>query len=355
MADAASANLAPTLPPGLPADWVFDRDLPCPKCRYNLRMLRLPRCPECGGVFRWQSLLQIVCPRCGERLAEVDGEQCPRCGLGLNWERLLAEADPERRKLFEYTNRPVRGALRTWVATLRPRRFWKSIPLELPPAVRRLRWLRRVAFGVCLAAFGVAIASRVPTTPPAFVEWLPVLGLVFVLPALTMLGLPRFTPTLARFRIRRDQLLRCFAYASTGLLWIGVVFLLAVGIALLVNTFWPITFVRGGIGFFQESRMHIDLTLALDALSRPRRFFRPGVAASMWCNSLLSLVMLYFAFAWWRAFLWTALRSYLRLDRSNALALFLSTQLIGLIAIGIVLIRNQNTGAMIGHLLNRFF
>lgn len=51
--DSASGALPP---PGLPDDWSLDLDLPCPRCRYNLRHLRTPRCPECGTVFRWQSL-----------------------------------------------------------------------------------------------------------------------------------------------------------------------------------------------------------------------------------------------------------------------------------------------------------
>src|SRR4051812_39647348 len=28
--------------------YVRDRDVPCPLCKYNLRNLTIPRCPECG-------------------------------------------------------------------------------------------------------------------------------------------------------------------------------------------------------------------------------------------------------------------------------------------------------------------
>ena len=63
-ATAANPAIETRLPAGLPVDWHLDRDLPCPQCRYNLRMLRDPRCPECGTKLRWQQVLFVVCPRC---------------------------------------------------------------------------------------------------------------------------------------------------------------------------------------------------------------------------------------------------------------------------------------------------
>lgn len=33
-------------------DYVADRDVSCPACRYNLRGLAKPRCPECGHALR---------------------------------------------------------------------------------------------------------------------------------------------------------------------------------------------------------------------------------------------------------------------------------------------------------------
>jgi hypothetical protein len=43
----------------------------------------------------------------------------------------------------------------------------------------------------------------------------------------------------------------------------------------------------------------------------------------------LGALLLALSFLWWWRFLYVALRSYLRTDASNALALFLSTQAIG--------------------------
>ncbi len=68
---------------------------------------------------------------------------------------------------------------------------------------------------------------------------------------------------------------------------------------------------------------------------------------------VLLAVVLYFNLVWWWPFLWTALHRYLRLNRRNALALFASTQLIGLIAVAIILVRYTTFGMVVGSLLNR--
>jgi hypothetical protein len=340
----------PTLPVGLPDGWVFDRDLYCPTCRYNLRMLHMPRCPECGTVFRWQGLLHIGCPRCGHSLEVVDADACPACGLALNWERLLAEADPARLRQFEYTRHPFRAAWRTWLAALRPRRFWRGISLETPPAVRRLRWLRRAGIATCVGAFAAMHWGQASGLSAAL-GLLPIYALVLLLPVVTMLGLPRFTPTLTRFRIRRDQLLRCFAYGSAGVFWTGLLLFLALAITLVVNAVWPVTVIAGG-ATYQAPRLAAYPPLALGCLEHPQ-LLSSGIAACMWFNIVLTAAIAYFSFAWWWPFLWAALTTFLQLNRRNALALFLSTQFIGLLAIMIILIRYSELGIIIGHLLNR--
>ena len=168
-----TSGIEPSLPDGLPDDWVFDRDLPCPNCRYNLRMLSTPRCPECGIVFRWQTLLHVSCPRCAESLEVVDADECPRCHLALDWKRLFDQVDPSQFKQFEYTQRPKRAAIRTWFAALRPRRFWKDIRLESPPAVRRLRWLLAVAITIHALSMPLAFWAHSLFWPrPSFdVRW----------------------------------------------------------------------------------------------------------------------------------------------------------------------------------------
>jgi hypothetical protein len=342
----------PRLPAGLPDGWLLDQDLPCPQCRYNLRMLSTPRCPECGTVFRWQTLLHIACPRCGESLETIDDPRCPRCDLDLNWQALLDQADPSQFKQFEYTQRPVRAAIRTWFATLRPRRFWHDIRLESPPAPKRLRRLLAAAITVYILAIAVAFESNRYFWPGStfdascrtFCE------VAILMPIVTMVGLPLFVPTMARFRIRRDQLWRCFAYGATGLIWIGCAFLLAAALTILVNILWPITWTTWA-GTSQQPRLTIYPDIVADWLRNSAT--GPWDDWSVRLNGFLLTVMLYFSLVWWWPFLWTALHRYLRLNRRNALALFASTQLTGLIAIAIILVRYTTFGIVVGSLLNR--
>jgi hypothetical protein len=44
-------------------DFLRERDVPCPLCRYNLRALTTPRCPECGRELRLS--VGLVEPRQG--------------------------------------------------------------------------------------------------------------------------------------------------------------------------------------------------------------------------------------------------------------------------------------------------
>ena len=148
----------PVVPPGLPNDWAMPTDVDCPSCGYNLRMLRKPRCPECGNVYRWPALLHICCPRCDQALHETDGEECPKCGLRLVWELLLNQANAIDRGLYEYTKRPIRAVLGAFTATLNPFTFWRRRPLEAPPAMKRLQRLRIVA--VIAAIMGLVLLSE---------------------------------------------------------------------------------------------------------------------------------------------------------------------------------------------------
>jgi len=283
----------PPLPADLPDGWRFDRDLNCPQCRYNLRMLRTPRCPECGLAFRWQAVLRIACPRCGESLARVDAGECPRCRLELDWRRLLGDADPELLKHFEYTNHPLRAAAGLLLSVWNAGRFWSQIGMESAPNIRRLRALRMECFAVCVLAFNVLVGLLAPA--PGRLPF--ALGLTcafFAVPAVTFVALPLFTPTLAQFRIQPGHVLRYSAYASVGLI------LFPIEAALL-----------RAVDYLQRLRTPPDLL----------------VGALL----VVAAILLVLAIAWWLWFLYVALRRYLRLDARNAWALLLSTQAIALL------------------------
>lgn len=324
----------PVLPQRLPEDWVQPRDLPCPACRYNLKMLRAPRCPECGLVFRWQQLLQVHCPRCDEPLYACDADACPVCRLPLNWRALLDSARVYDSRLYEYAPHPIRAAVRTWLAAARPNRFWKRIPLEMPPMAMRLRRLRG-------AAVGVSLIGMIMLLIPANMRWslwrpfglgdpFCLLAPLYVLPLATGFALPRFTPTLARCRVRGEQLLRCLAYGTSGLAWLGVLYgvLAVAGLAITFGRGpgpgrWPVAF---------HPYLAIESLLGTNAW-RPL-WFGYGF---FWLNAAVVLAWLWFGLIWWWAFLYVGLRRFLRLDRGNAWALLLSTQAIGLVALAVAL------------------
>ena len=308
------------LPSGLSPDWVFDRDLACPQCRYNLRMLRNPRCPECGTLFRWQALLKVDCPRCGEPLGRVEEGACPRCGLALDWKLMLSKAPPAARHLYEYSDRPARAVVRTCFALLLPGRFWRGIPLELPPATGRLRNLHRTATIVGLV--GLLAAGM----DGRFGAWIATCAIALGLPLVTRWALPCFGPTLTRFNVRRDQLLRCAAYGSVGLGWIGVLYCFARLTARVGNTIWPVPRWWGSRVF------EIDLLSAFRAL-----FGHGTLRSSSRFNLVLGALFFGLALFWWWRCVYVSLRCYLRLGKMDALAVFVSTQLIALLLVMLVI------------------
>jgi hypothetical protein len=344
----------PVLPAGLPENWALDRDVYCPTCRYNLRLLRLPRCPECGLVFRWQALLQVACPRCAEALGTTDGDTCPRCRLHLDWPRLLEDGSHYDRTLFEYTDRPVRAAVSTWAAALRPRRFWRRIPLEVPPVLVRLRWLRRVAVGSTL--LGLALLALLNWLIAGGVDFDGILvscATVFILPLMTTIGLPMFTPTLSRFQVRRDQLLRCLTYACSGLFWIGVGCMCGFLYGEVVNTILASPSWRVVLSFPPRGDVKFDPVDVLEWLVWGNFWWSAWRYPAFGFNVALAVVVLPLCFVWWWLFLYASLRHYLRLDRGNAIALFASTQIIGLLALLIALMASRSAMAATGILLLR--
>ncbi len=305
----------PRLPAGLPEGWVLDRDLPCPKCRYNLRMLSTPRCPECGTVFRWQTLLHITCPRCGEPLGAADGASCPRCHLRLNWRALLEEGVALDRGLYEYSGRPAFAAIRTRFALLLPRRFWRRLPLESPPMTERLERYQRTSWLIAVVGCVIALVNARTRLHP--LPWIIVWSFALGPWAITRGALPRFTPTLTRFAIRRDQLQRCLAYGSTGLAWIGLV----CGLTILTTFLFGPSLRRVSL---------FDFPRALRYLLGTSWGWR---VPSFWVDAVVGAVYLHAVTAWWWRFLYVTLRDYLRLDLTNALALLISTQVIAILLV----------------------
>jgi len=297
------------LPAGLDASWVLRREVPCPRCGYNLTMLREPRCPECGLRFRWQALLQVRCPRCDEPLDDCDEARCPHCRLTLDWPVLLDRAARVPHRHFEYAPRPVGRLWRIVFGVLRPRAFWRDLRLEHPPAVARLWPLLRVAWGVAAAVLAIGwplMVFAASLLAPGFVTVYPTVVwrsmgfwrlvlMLFGLPAASCVLLPMFRITFGRYRIRGDHLVRVVTYCGVLLLWLysGLIVAYA-ALMLLVGWF------RGWMRITADAIMIYGLPLVLVYL--------------------------------WLRFYYVALRDYLRLDALDRWAMLTSTHSIALLA-----------------------
>jgi hypothetical protein len=249
-------------------------------------------------------VLRVECPRCDKRLTHADRSDCAACGLDLNWAAMLGGA-PQAPDMYEYSPRPLRRALPTAAAVLLPKRFWKSFSLEMPPQMRRLRAWRRTALliivigivGRCAVlihySFGNWASGRDPD-----LYWLDIpatfAAMLLGVPLMTAFVLPCFTPTLSKFRIRRDQIARCLTYAYTGVTWTALAFT-AAGIGEWLR--FVVIGTSAGVGW-------VHLSQALDKIA--------GLS--------LAAVAL-----WWAYFLYVALKDYLRLNETDALALWFST------------------------------
>jgi hypothetical protein len=246
--------------------------------------------------------------------------------------------DPQDLRAFEYAPHPIRAALATWRQALRPKRFWGRQNLEMKPNTRRLRRLLGFVLffyiGVCTLTFALHLTSRGYGLPPADAA---ALAFAVCLPLTTAVMLPCFGPTLKRFRIRRDQLLRIVAYGQSGIFWSSVLCLGLVGLVWGFNLYLS----RWGGGTGGRGSV-LSAELFVKWIARPVLYRFSGIseAASATSGAVFTL----FQTVWWWPFLWRALRGYLRFEKREALALFVSTQLIGVLIIAILAIRYTSFG-----------
>lgn len=326
------------LPAGLSADWSLPRDLACPVCRYNLRMLRNPRCPECGTEFRWQQLLAVSCPRCDLGLMDVDGDACPQCALPLRWELLLSEAAPRVETRFEMSDRPFRAALGTCLAAIRPVAFWRKVYIEIAPAAVRLRRFRIAMLVVGVLGWIAPIVAGM-IAPWGWGGWMTAGIVVFGPPLITAALLPRFTLTFAKFRIRADRLRRVFVYGLIGVFWSGILWGTLAITTLLLTRFVGAS--RRGARFpLLWNEYPLSLLYEIQDIVRVARWDRYPYTSewAYWWNYLVrnavdinALVLVFailIAWLWWPVFLYGGLRVYLKLTKYSAVMLTLSTQLI---------------------------
>lgn len=200
-------------------DWsTLETELHCPRCEYNLRLLTLPRCPECGLEFDWEELIA----------ATARERECP---------------------IFEYQwrRRPIRSLLYTVWLAMTPWRLWRMVKLEFEPRFGSLAVLTLVVLSsmYVLQAAMWAVWWQVLTyvsgsNVNAWLVFRQYFGSEALLFALQTQFLPLFVVlaaicvyrfTMVRFRIRAAHLIRIALLAWVGWIAVGTITQLAVYLA----------------------------------------------------------------------------------------------------------------------------
>jgi hypothetical protein len=224
-------------------DWEkIEHVVECPLCRYNLRGLSEPRCPECGYTFDWPEIVDV----------------------SRRKHRYLFEHHPAR-NLWSF--------FRTLIGGLNPWRFWRTLHPAQPADDRRLtiyRWIMKSIAGLPLLITGLWLLTLSITWPvndwprqslfyfidpfggqdPTIVSELirPFLHArlyIFVLTmTLFLLALPEmstvvlliYRASMRQAKIERRHVDRCVTYSYDVLVW-PILFMLALGALVL---FWPL-------------------------------------------------------------------------------------------------------------------
>jgi hypothetical protein len=288
------------------------RDVYCPLCKYNLRLLSQPRCPECGYRFTWSEVL-----------------------VQLDLHPYLFEHHPEK---------PVRSCVRTFLAAWCPRRFWSSVRPSQVLDARRLLIYAIAGTGALLVVFTAAFAigaavlqakqeiatgrfwwrftvpalargvssgnARTVQANPSFLDvlWAVLWGptfvsdtwsdcvrffwpLAFVVPVVwaisTLLTLLTLRISMRRARIRPVHMLRCTLYSFDLLAWAAILAVVAAGLPWL-------------------------MTMNVANTNMPSRGYGPGPLEYPIVFGVLICVLM----SAWR--LWRALSLYLRFDHPMA-------------------------------------
>lgn len=122
-----------------------DRDVPCPRCEYNLRTLTTPRCPECGDELKLR--LALVEPRIRAYVVTVAG-----CCFGLGQSLLIL-------LMVAFVEGPQRVVHVDWCRVL----FLEAIvmAIALAAVVRSQVWLRQrtgaIQWRIAIAAWALIL------------------------------------------------------------------------------------------------------------------------------------------------------------------------------------------------------
>ncbi len=190
-------------------DWAeVTVDLLCPRCGYDLRMLTIARCPECGLHFSWEELFR-----------EAENAQAGSWTFECQWR-----------------SRPLRTFFQTVWCCLLPWKIWPRLPLSVTPRVGPLLlMIPATVLLIVLTSAAVDLAwhehiklfyakfrgqrnfAGFPWSWTAY-EPLRQLATPMMLCVPLWLAVQVFRQTIARYRIRQTHILRILVFT-----WIGVV------------------------------------------------------------------------------------------------------------------------------------
>lgn len=120
-------------------DWSLVKfPVACGRCGEDLFGRDDAACPTCGLVLDWNEVIpleRLTCIRCQYPLRGLTGDHCPECGWELDWNEALTDHHHRQLPYFEFhwRRRPIRSAIATFRASLRPRLLWESLRLNNPP------------------------------------------------------------------------------------------------------------------------------------------------------------------------------------------------------------------------------
>jgi len=135
--------------------YLAERDVPCPRCGYNLRALTSGRCPECGDEFQLQ--VGLVEPRLGAYVALLVA-CCFGCGGSTLFGAVALTAAPrgwwtEPSAVVLLVQLLLSGVL--LLIVLRARRRFRK-------AARSVQWTLAVAAWLLIAALSTAFVALFP-------------------------------------------------------------------------------------------------------------------------------------------------------------------------------------------------
>jgi len=249
----------------------------------------------------------VLCPLCDYDLRGLTEPRCPECGYRFAWDELRDSARRLHRYLFEHhPERNVWSLVRTFVGTMRPRRFWAELHPAQPSRPKRLVLYWLVLAAVCMvphaAYFGwmmawvdndsrtnraiasgtwwnewpsgtrawyireygskeAALDATMPTLPSprvALLAWrwgrwpwaLPAM-VTLLWPWLTVGALMVFRASMRRAKVRAVHVLRCVIYSADACV-VAAVLLAALGV-----------YTRWGGSISQRERTALRLTVVI--------------------------------------------------------------------------------------------